>query len=369
MKKWIFGMLCLAVLLFGSVIGFNLYKQKMIANHMASMPEPEFPVTALEATLSDWVPIIEVIGFIEPNQGVTLTTEVAGIIENIDFDSGANVIKSQPLISLNADVQKANLESVTARLPAAEAKYVRYQGLFKKGSVAKEALDEAQADFLALRADIKSLQETIQHRSIQAPFAGIVGLRNVFLGQYLQPGDDIVRLEDISIMRLRFTIPQTQLADISLQQKMAIFVDAYPEQTFEGTISAIEPAVNYQSGLIQVQADIPNSNGQLRSGMFARAHIILPALAEQIVLPQTAISFNLYGSNVYIVAQDDDGTQRVTQSVISVGERKGAVAHILAGVASGDKIVTSGQVRLSNGAKVRIVENNALTPPTQTPQL
>ncbi len=369
MKKWIFGMLVLAIALFGSVIGFNMFKQKMIAQYMANMPEPTFPVTAIDATSSDWVPVIEAIGFIEPNQGVTLTTEVAGTIDNISFESGTVVEQQQLLISLNADVQLANLESVKVRLPAAEAKHKRYQGLFKKGAISKEALDEAQASFFSLRADVESLTETIRQRQIRAPFDGVVGLRNVFLGQYLQPGTDIVRLEDTSIMRLRFTVPQTELAKISLGQKMAIFVDAYSDQTFEGTISAIEPAVNFQSGLVQVQADIPNNQGQLRSGMFARAQIILPSLPEQVVLPQTAISFNLYGNNVYTVKEDEAGDLRVTQTVVTVGERKGDIAHIISGVTAGDKVVTSGQVRLSNGSKVSIVENDALTPPAQTPTL
>ncbi len=149
---------------------------------------------------------------------------------------------------------------------------------------------------------------------------------------------------------------------------MNIKVDSYPEDTFEASISAIEPAVDYQSGLVQVQADIPNNGGKLRSGMFARANIILPTIADQVVLPQTAITFTLYGDSVYLVS-DIDGEKRVKQEVITVGERSGSIAHILKGVKSGDQIVTSGQVRLSNNAKVKIVESDAITPPEETPML
>lgn len=368
MKKWLV-MLLIALLLFGSVIGFNLFKQQKIAEYMASMPEPDFPVTVTTAESSNWVPAIEAIGFIEPNQGVTITTEVAGVIKSIDFASGSTVKANQQLLMLDSDVELANLKSAQARLPAARAKYERYRGLFKKGSISKEAYDDAEASYFSLSADIESLKATIDRRTIKAPFDGVVGLRNVFLGQYIQPGTDVVRLEDTTLMKLRFTVPQTDISDIHLGQDVEIFVDAYPDTPFNGKISAIEPAVNYQSGLVQVQADIPNNEGQLRSGMFARAHIILPTLENQIILPQTAITYTLYGDNVYIASQDENGDLRVKQEVVKVGERKGDKVHILSGVKASETVVTSGQVRLSNHVKVRVVESDSLEAPAETPML
>ncbi|MGF1865332.1 efflux RND transporter periplasmic adaptor subunit [Enterovibrio norvegicus] len=368
MKKSFVVMLVVALVLFGTVIGFNMFKQQKIAEYMANMPEPEFPVTVTEMSSIEWIPTIEAIGFIEPNQGVTLTTQVNGVIDHINFVSGQSVKQGDVLLALDSKVEAANLKSTQARLPAAKAKYKRYQGLFRKGSISKEALDEAEANYRSLQADVESLNASIDRRTIDAPFDGVVGLRNVFLGEYLQPGTEIVRLEDTSIMRLRFTVPQTDIAKIKLDQKINIAVDAYPETPFTGKISAIEPAVNFQSGLIQVQADIPNNHGQLRSGMFARANIILPTVEDQIVVDQTAINFTLYGENVYVLREEDSVT-RAYQQVVKVGERKGHIAHVLNGLKAGDKVVTSGQVRLSNGAKVRVVENDALTPPEQLPQL
>lgn len=361
-------MLLIALLLFGSVIGVNLVKQKKIAEYMANLPEPEFPVTVTEVKSVDWIPVIQAIGFIEPNQGVTLTTESAGVIDKITFESGTPVKQDQPLVILDSSVEQANLRSTQARLPAAKAKYERYKGLFQKGSISKESYDEAEASYYSLSADIESLKATIERREIRAPFNGVVGIRNVYLGQYLQPGTDIVRLEDTSVMRLRFTVPQTDISRISLGQDVDIFVDAYPSIPFKGSITAIEPAVSVQSGLIQVQADIPNSDGKLRSGMYARANIILPIQHDQVTLPQTAITYTLYGDSVYTISAQD-GVQRVQQHVVKVGERKEDIAHILEGIKAGDVVVTSGQVRLSNGAKVRVVENDALTPPAQTPML
>ncbi|MBL0547161.1 efflux RND transporter periplasmic adaptor subunit [Aeromonas jandaei] len=377
MKKWMAIMLLIAIALFGSVIGFNLFKQKMIAKYMANRPEPEFPVTAMVTKAQDWIPTIEAIGFIEPNQGVTLSTELAGTIDAITFESGKPVKADQLLLSLDSSVEKANLRASQAKLPAAKAKFDRFQNLYKTSSISKEQLDEAEAAYRSLEADIESLKATIARREVRAPFSGVVGLRNVFLGQYLQPGTDIVRLEDTSVMRLRFTVPQTDISKIKLGQIIKINVDAYPQTQFDGHITAIEPAVNYQSGLIQVQADIPNNDGQLRSGMFARASIILPTVQNQIVVPQSAISFTLYGQNVYVLKEseetDKEGkkvmVKRAKQVVVKAGERRGNDVHVLSGIQAGDEIVLSGQVRLSNDTKVHVVENDALAVPAQTPML
>ncbi|WP_421202432.1 efflux RND transporter periplasmic adaptor subunit [Aeromonas enteropelogenes] len=377
MKKWMAIMLLIVIALFGSVIGFNMFKQKMIANYLANQPEPEFPVTTMVTKAQDWVPTIEAIGFIEPNQGVTLSTELAGTIDAISFESGKPVKADQLLLSLDSSVEKANLRASQAKLPAAKAKFDRFQNLYKTSSISKEQLDEAEAAYRSLEADIESLKATIARREVRAPFSGMVGLRNVFLGQYLQPGTDIVRLEDTSVMRLRFTVPQTDISKITLGQPIEIKVDAYPQTRFDGHISAIEPAVNFQSGLIQVQADIPNNDGQLRSGMFARASIILPTVKDQIVIPQTAISFTLYGQNIYVIKEseetDKDGNKvkvkRAKQVVVKAGERRGNDVHVLSGIQAGDEIVLSGQVRLSNDTRVRVVQNDALAVPAQTPML
>ncbi|WP_439840836.1 efflux RND transporter periplasmic adaptor subunit [Aeromonas veronii] len=377
MKKWMAIMLLIAIALFGSVIGFNLFKQKMIAQYMANRPEPEFPVTAMVTKAQDWVPTIEAIGFIEPNQGVTLSTELAGTIDAITFESGKPVKADQLLLSLDSTVERANLRASQAKLPAAKAKFDRFQNLYKTSSISKEQLDEAEAAYRSLEADIESLKATIARREVRAPFSGVVGLRNVFLGQYLQPGTDIVRLEDTSVMRLRFTVPQTDISKIKLGQTIKINVDAYPQTQFDGHITAIEPAVNFQSGLIQVQADIPNNDGQLRSGMFARASIILPTVKDQIVIPQSAISFTLYGQNVYVLKEGEETDKkgnkvkvlRAKQVVVKAGERRGNDVHVLSGIQAGDQIVLSGQVRLSNDTKVHVVENDALAVPAQTPML
>ncbi len=155
MKKWTFVMLLIVILLLGSVIGFNLFKQQKIAEFLANRPEQSFPVAQVQAQAVNWVPVIEAIGFIEPNQGVMIANQSSGVINDIAFKSGSPVKKGQLLVTLDSSVEKANLQSSQARLPAAEAKYQRYQGLYKKGSLSKEEYDNAEDSFITIRADIE----------------------------------------------------------------------------------------------------------------------------------------------------------------------------------------------------------------------
>lgn len=373
MKKWIASAILLAILVFGSVIGFNMFKAQKIQEFLANRPIPEFPVTSLEMQPEDWTPHLRAIGFIEPNQGVTITNEVSGKIVKINFISGQQLKKGDALVYLDSEVEKANLKASQGRLSSVERNYKRMLSLFKKGSVSQGDVDSAEADLLALQGQIESYQATISRRIIRAPFDGIAGLRNVFMGEYLKDGTDIVRLEDISRMQMRFTIPQNDLNKIFIGQEMNIFVDAQADTSFKGTISAIEPAVNYQSGVIQVQADIPNKDHKLRSGMFAKANIILPTLEGQFAVPETAINYTLYGETVYIISEQTtesgDTFKQADQKIVKLGKSKDGDIHVLSGLESGDVIVTSGQVRLSNGARVTLIESDILNKPADIPAL
>lgn len=373
MKKWIALALLLAVLVFGSVIGFNMYKAVRIKEYLANMPIPTFPVTSQEISTQDWTPHLRAIGFIEPIQGVTVANEVAGKIVKINFQSGQNLKAGDVLVYLDSEVEKANLKAAKGKMPAVERNYERMTALFKKASVSQGQVDEAQADFLSLQGQIESYQATLSRRIIRAPFDGIAGLRNVFMGQYLKAGSDIVRLEDISRMQMRFTIPQNDLNKIYIGQTMDIFVDAQSERTFKGSISAIEPAVNYQSGVIQVQADIPNQDHKLRTGMFAKANIILPTLEKQVSISETAINYTLYGETVYLISTQSTAEglafKQVNQKIVTLGKSKDGDIHVLTGLKAGDVIVTSGQVRLSNGSRVKIIESDILDKPTEIPAL
>ncbi len=373
MKKWIALALLLAILVFGSVIGFNMFKAEKIKEFLANRPIPEFSVTSQTIKTEDWTPHLSAIGFIEPIQGVTVANEVAGKIVKVNFKSGQTLKAGYPLVYLDSTVERANLKAAQGKMPAVKRNLERMRSLLKNGSVSQGKMDDAEAEYLALQGEIEGYRATISRRTITAPFSGIAGLRNVFMGEYLKDGTNIVRLEDISRMRLRFTIPQNDLNDIYVGQPMNIDVDAEPGVVFKGTISAIEPAVNYQSGVIQVQADIPNKQKILRSGMFAKANIILPTVKSQIIIPQTAINYTLYGETVYILSKqktaDGKAFLQADQRIVKLGKNKDGDVHVLGGLKKGDVSATSGQVRLSNGAHVKIVESDILNKPAEIPAL
>ena len=381
MKKWTVMMLLISLLIFGSVIGYNLVRGYGMAQYFASLPIPSFPVALLPVQPREWPPTIEAIGFIEPNQGLDISNESAGKVKAIKFESGQLVKSGDLLINLDASVEEANLKASQGRMPATKANLDRMRSLYAKGTVSKGNLDDAEADYLQLAGQIESLQATIDRMYIRAPFSGQVGIRNAYLGQYLSAGSQIVRLEDTSMMKIRFTIPQTDISKLKTGQTLHIYVDAYPQQPFQGTVSAIEPAVNAQSGVVQVQAAIPNSDGLLRSGMFAKVQVQLPVEPAQIAIPQTAINFTLYGQTVFVVepGHDEKGQPLkdakgkpvlvARQVVVKVGSRKEEIAHILDGLKAGDQVVTAGQVRLSNGSHVKLIEQSLLNKPDSTPML
>ncbi|WP_432455597.1 MULTISPECIES: efflux RND transporter periplasmic adaptor subunit [unclassified Agarivorans] len=362
MKKWMAIMLLIAVVLFGSVFGFYLFKQKMIAQFMANRPIPELPVEVASAKAQDWHPAIESIGFIEPYQGVNISSSVSGLVTDIHFSSGDTVKSGQRLVSLEADVERANLASAEAKLPAIKRQMERNKTLLTKGSVSQTQFDDSEATYLALVSEIASLKATIELREIRAPFDGVMGIRQINLGEYLQPGNDIARLENLNRMLLRFIVPQKEISLIDVGTEVELNTDAYPEQWFKGKITTIEPTVDSQSGVIQVQATLPNDEALLRSGMYASVRIWQPVQANQVVVPQQAITFSLYGESIYVIEPQtaEDGSEILVakQRTVTIGERRGDVAVVTSGIKADEQVVVSGQVRLRNGARVKLVEDN-----------
>ncbi|MEH6652073.1 MAG: efflux RND transporter periplasmic adaptor subunit [Motiliproteus sp.] len=371
MKKWIAAMLFLAIILFGSVIGFDQFKQTMIADYLANQPVPQLPVEATGVQSRDWQPRIASIGLIEPRRGVTVSASVSGLVTAIHFKSGDQVKKGQLLVELDRGVEKANLASARSRLPAIQSSYERNQTLYKRNTISKKALDDAQSEFFALKSEIESLKAVIKRREIRAPFTGVVGLREVHLGVYLEAGDQITRLQSLDAMLVRFIIPQKNLSELAIGMAVDISTDAYPEHRFTGQISALDSAVNRDSGVIHVQAEIPNSDQLLRAGMYASVEILQPLIPNALVIPTRSINFSLYGEQVYLLQETPAAEEGVApqlsveQRSVTVAERHGEWSLISKGLQAGDRVITSGQVRLSNGAQVKLVDDGvALTTPT-----
>ena len=325
---------------------------------------PAIDVAATAVAEIDWQEKISSIGVAEAVQGVDVSGSEAGVVAEILFDSGSEVKVGEPLVRLDSSKEQADLKATQAQIPAAEADLKRKRQLVKERVVSQSDLDDAQSKYDSLNAQSISLTATIDRRIITAPFGGVLGIRKVNLGQYLHPGDLIASLQDLSVMRMRFLVGQKDFAKIKLGQDIDARFDAYPGEVFKGRITAIEPSVKYTSGIIPIQAEIPNSDMKLLPGMYASLDVLLPDHGKKIVVPQSAVTFNLYGETAYVVDQQSMTVQQVT---VLTGPRRDNIVVIESGLKAGDMVVVAGQLKLSNGTKVNVVEGQALPEMTQVP--
>lgn len=366
-------MLIGSTIVFGGVFGAINFKNKAIAEYLANMfaSQPAVNVTAAAAEQQDWAVQVPAIGVLEANRGVDINSSVTGLIQQILFESGETVKQGQTLLRLDADVERSNLQSAQASLKLAKANLARGESLRTSDNISKATLEQRQSEYEVASAEVSALVAQIEKKVISAPFDGVLGIRKVNVGGYLDVGKAIVNIQDLSVMLINFSVSQRELSSLKVGQEIDMTTDAYPLATFKGEISTIAPLVNQETGMVEVQGRFDNSHGQLRPGMFAKLNVLLPARKQVIVVPQTAISYSLYGDNIYIIktTKDDKGqeTNLVERKIVKTGERRNGFIIIEEGIAAGDKIVTSGQLKLDNGSKVAISDVNPLATPAEIP--
>lgn len=377
--------LLLVILAFAAVIGLQMLKARGIAAYFANMPEAINPVTATALQTKQWTPAIETTGIVRPNQGAMLSSQAAGTVKHIFAQAGQKVKKGDLLIELDSDVEKANLAAYQAQLTSVQANYQRYITLFRSKSVSQSELDNAESSYKALVANIEAAKAMLARRQIYAPFDGITGIVQVNIGEYVTNGTSMVRVEDISTTKIDFSIGQNKLENLFIGQKVTAVMDAFSGETFAAKISAIEPAITSTSGLIDLQATIEDSREKLLSGMFARVRIALDTEYDQLVLPQVAIAYNMYGESVYrLTALSDEDKEKYADNenlanmyraylvTVKTLDRRGIYSHLERGsLQFGDMIVTGGQQRLSNGSLVVVTDKAGVgtQQPAETPKL
>lgn len=364
------------VLLFAVVIVFNVIRDKMIEKAIAGMGEKIYPVTAMTIQPQQWIPVIETTGLVRPNQGAMLSSQTSGTVSEVLVQSGQDVKKGDVLVVLDSSVEQSNLRASLAQLSSVKATYQRYLNLYKTKSVSQQELDNAKAAYEALESNIAALKAGIARRQIVAPFDGKAGIVKVNVGQYVNPGFEIVRVEDTSSMKIDFALSQTQLENLYIGQKVTATADARSGETFAAKITAIEPAISSTTGLIDVQATFEAEDGRkLLSGMFTRLRVALTTEYDQVVVPQVAVSYNMYGEIAYVLmplSDEDrealsnrndfdpnnlDKTYRAKQITVFTKDRQGIYAQLKGDeVKVGDKIVTGGQQNLSNGSLVLVAD-------------
>jgi len=364
MKKRMVIMLAAVAVVFGGVFGFQAFKAAMIKKFMSSMAQPPQTVTASKATVSEWQPKITAVGSLRAVNGADLSLEVSGVVDALAFNSGDDVEQGKMLLKLRTEDDVAKLESLQATAELNAITYDRDQKQFKLQAVSQATLDTDAANLKNAKAQVAQQQAILDKKTLRAPFAGHLGLRQVDLGQYLGAGSVIVTLQALDPIFLDFFVPQQAIDQVRLGQSIAVKVDAYETQTFSGEISAINPKVDANSRNVQVRATLKNADRKLLPGMYATVDIPTGAPQNLITLPQTAITFSPYGDTVYIVdskGADANGKPQLIarQSFVTTGSARGDQVAVLKGVSEGDMIVTSGQLKLHNGSMV-LIDNSVI---------
>jgi len=359
-------MLVAVGIIFGLIFGWKLFVSIMTKRYIASMSAPAVAVSTVTAEETLWQPTIESVGSIRAPLGVNVTTELAGMVQKMLFTPGSQVKKGEVLIQLNADAELGALHALQAQVELAKITYARDQAQFKVHAVSKQTVDSDEWNLRNLQAQVEQQKATVEKKTIRAPFDGRVGINNVSPGQYLNVGDTVTTLQALDPIYADFNLPQQTLAQLRMQQSVKVYTDTYPEKTFTGKVTTIQPLVDSNTRNVLTEATLPNPQALLIPGMFVRVVIDVQSQRKYVTLPQTAVSFNPYGDIVYLVKDKGEKDKEnkpvlyVEQVFVTRGDTRGDQVAILKGVKPGDVVVSSGQLKLKNGSKVFI--NNSLQP-------
>ena len=389
MRRFIVGaiILLVVVVVCAGLVWFNFFRQGMIAQYFAHFPVPTVTVSTVEVKPQTWTPGIDAIGTISASQGVDVAGQVAGVVAGVNFKANDKVAAGQVLVQIEDSVQQAGMAAAQSSVAVNQDALDRSQALFNKHVATSADLQAAQNKLDLAKGALAELQARLAQNAIKAPFAGTVGIPQVDLGQYIQAGTMVATLQDLTKMRVDFTVPENDLPELSLGQAVSLGL-TQDHLDYNGAITGIDPRVDPASRLVSVQAVVDNDNGKLRPGQFARVRVHLPEEPNIVALPQTAVVISLYGSYVYQVvpasapAQPAAGSGQpaagaataansppaaaatpekpelvAKQVFVTTGRRSDTDIEILKGVEPGMQIVSSGQNKLSNGSHV-VVDNS-----------
>ncbi len=337
--------------------------QEAMGQAAAFQPPPE-AVTTVVAPMERWPATLSAIGTIAPVQGVTVSADLPGIIDRIAFESGGSFHEGDVLVQLDTRQEQAQLAAVEAERDLARLNFERLEGLVKDGAISRADYDRAAAEQKQTEAKVGEIQATIARKTIRAPFSGVLGIRQVNLGQYLSAGDAVVPLQSLDPIYVNFSVPQQDAGQVHTGHNVRVTTGDLAKIEYAGRITAINSIVDEATRNIQLQATLANPKGALRPGMFVQAEVLLGASRPVVTLPGSAISYAPYGDSVFVVTdlKDQKGqTYRgVRQQFVKLGASRGDQIAVLSGLKAGEEIVSSGVFKLRNGASVLV--NNKVQP-------
>ncbi|OLF53756.1 efflux RND transporter periplasmic adaptor subunit [Pseudomonas chlororaphis] len=364
-KRWAGGS---ALLVAGSTLAIALAgsdSSAADADADATPPLPAIKVAVAPVVQGPMPNLLTGIGELEATRQVMVTAEASGLVTLIAFRPGETVRVGQTLVQLNDAPERGELARLQAQASNARSRLQRTRLLLPQQAATQEQLDEAQADFRQIQGDIARVTALIEQKRIKAPFSGVLGVRKINLGQFVQAGEPMVSLTDAQTLYANVNLPERSLAQLKPGQDMQLSVDAYPDRSFAGTVSTLEPRIDPGTRTLLVQATVPNAQHLLAPGMYVNAQVSLPTSAQVLSVPETAVSYNSYGDFVYAVQGDDPQALKARLVQVKTGQRSAGRVVLLDGVKASDRVVTSGQLRLSNGAHIEIIpwDNVALKAP------
>src|SRR5882724_1238825 len=364
MAKRMILMLVLAGLVVG---GLGFYKFKQIQAAMAAganFAPPPTAVTTVKVKPEKWSSTFDVIGTMAAVQGVTVSADLPGTVDKIHFESGQWVKQGDVLVEMDTRQERAQLANLEAARDLAHINFGRIEQLVKQGVFAKSDYDAAISTQKVSDAQVEEIKATIDRKTIRAPFSGVLGIRQVNLGQYLSAGQAIVPLQSLDPIYVNFGVPQQDAGQIKLGSTVRISSQDAKERIYTGKVTAFDSVVNESTRNVQVQATLSNPGGRLHGGMFVQVGISTGADRQVISVPATAINYAPYGGSVFIVGDMKDpkgNTYRgVRQQFVKVAGSRGDQVAIISGLNAGDEVVSSGVFRLRNGAAIEI--NNKVQP-------
>lgn len=347
-------------IVFGGIFGWKAYQQKQTTERLSARGPSIVTVSTAIAATETWAHKISTVGSLRAVQGVEVSAEVSGVVAAISFVSGSSVDAGAQLLQLDDTAEAAELRSLDAQLELAKQDYERAKGLSIKTLLSQSQLDRTKSVLGSLEARAEEQQALIARKSIQAPFSGELGIREINLGEYLSPGTSIVTLQKLNPIFTDFTVPERSLSSLSIGQVIEVNVAAFPAEIFKGKISAISPKVESRTRNIKLQATLQNDDTRLRPGMFAQVAVILGGANKVVTLPRTAVEFLPYGNSVFIVTQKGD-VLTVHRRQITTGRILGTRVEIIKGIKSGERVVSAGQLKLRNGQHIQIDNSVELT--------
>jgi membrane fusion protein (multidrug efflux system) len=341
----------IALLIIFSIAGLFYYKfQKNMAMAGAWMGG-EMPPTLVESTKIqkvDWPQEVEATATLVALRGIPIKSEVAGRVSKVYFRSGTEVKEGAPLFQINPDILLAELNQAKAQYRLSETNYRRFQDLYQRQFSSLQELDQSHSDRDVNKAKVEQLAAQLRQLTIRAPFNGRVGLAMVELGDYVNTGDTVTNLQTLNPMRIDFSVPEIYLANLKTAQPVSITTSAYPKETFQGKVYAIDAQVDPNTRSIPVRAEIQNDTGKLLPGMFAQVKLIFDKSLQAFAIPQIAVIYDTQGSYVFRIHKGIAKRIPIVQ-----GERRGDNVEVKSGLNANDEIVVAGQLKLQDGAKVR----------------